>query len=122
MSKMKETLLTKHKKEVPEKQSETLPATQYKNPWLEAAAEGGNELGRILKFRHDEVKWKVGESVVADGTEYVAHIDQLVKAYVKFEDNKVVDRVVGKVADGFQAAAARRARRHGSEEVDRKRR
>jgi hypothetical protein len=47
-------------------------------------------------------KWQIGDDVVADSSEYVAHIDQLVRGWVRFEDGKVTDRRVGKVADGFK--------------------
>jgi hypothetical protein len=33
-----------------EKQKAVLSATHYENPWLEAASESGNDLGRLLKF------------------------------------------------------------------------
>jgi len=75
----------------------------YENPWLEAAAETGNELGRLLKFVKG--KYETGDDEVPEGTEYVAHIDQLVRGWVKFEDNKVVEQHLGKVADGFRIPA-----------------
>ena len=78
----------------------TPPATQYKNPWLEAAAEGGNETGRLLKFVKGE--WVVGDDVLKSGTEFVAHIDQMVRGYVKFADGKVVERRIGRIADNFK--------------------
>jgi len=55
----------------------TLPAVQYDNPWLEAADEAGGEFGRILKFVKGE--WMIGEDSVPEGTEYVAHIDQVAR-------------------------------------------
>ena len=83
------------------KRNESPPATRYENPWLAAAAEGGNETGRLLKFVKGE--WLAGDDVLKDGTEFVAHIDQLIRGWVKFEDGKVVDRNhLGKVADGFK--------------------
>jgi hypothetical protein len=79
-------------------QQETLP---YANPYLEAAAEGGNEIGRLLKFVKGE--WLIGDDVVPENTEYVAHLDQLLRGRVKFEDGTVVDRKnVGKVANGYK--------------------
>ena len=92
MSRTSEALSVKQKK---------APATQYKNPWLEVAGEGGNEMGRLLKF----VKggWLDGDDVLKNGTQFVAHIDQLVRGYVKFVDGKVVEpRHIGKVADNYK--------------------
>src|SRR5262245_37637208 len=82
------------------KQESSVPATSYENPWLEAAAEAGNELGKLLKFVKG--KYESGDDQVPEGTEFVAHVDQLVRGWVKFEDGKVTDQRVGKVADGFK--------------------
>jgi hypothetical protein len=80
---------------------ETLPITQqHSNPWLEAAAESGNETGPLLKFVKGT--WVIGDDALKDGTEFVAHIDQLIRGWVKFEDGRVVDRIIGKIADGFK--------------------
>ena len=71
------------------------------NPYLEAAAEAGNGIGKLLKFVKG--KWLVGDDEVKQGTEYVAYLDQLMRGWVKFEDGKPVgDPIVGKVADGFK--------------------
>lgn len=83
-----------------EKQQTVLPATHYENPWLEAAAEAGNDLGKLLKFVKG--KWEIGDDTVPEATEYIAHIDQVVRGWVCFNDGKVVDRMIGKVADGFR--------------------
>jgi hypothetical protein len=75
-----------------------LPAVQYDNPWLEAAAEAGSEFGKILKFNKGE--WPIGEDTVPEGTEYIAYVDELARAWIKFEDGTVADRRVVKVRDG----------------------
>src|SRR5262245_55987757 len=78
-------------------QASPAPAKVYANSWNEAAAEaGGNDLGKLLKFVKG--KWETGADVIAEGSEYVAHIDQLVRGWVRFEDGKVVDRNIGKLA------------------------
>jgi hypothetical protein len=76
---------------------------QYENPWLRVAAESGSDTGPLLKFVKGD--WKIGDDVIKDGVEYVAHIDQLITGWVKFEGGKVADRVIGKVADNFQPPA-----------------
>ena len=76
----------------------TLPAVQYDNPWLEAADEAGGEFGRILKFVKGE--WMIGEDSVPEGTEYVAHIDQVARGWVKFEDGARTDHKIMLVASG----------------------
>jgi hypothetical protein len=80
-----------------EKQKLKLPTTTYENPWLEAAAEAGNPFGKLLKFVKG--KWEIGDDEVPLGTEYIAHIDQLARGWVRFEDGKVTDCKIGKVAD-----------------------
>ena len=78
-------------------------AVPHDNPFLALAAEAGNELGTILKFVKG--KWETGDDVVEEGTEFIAHVDQTVRGWVKFAGNKIADRVVGKVADGFKPAS-----------------
>lgn len=73
------------------------------NPWLAVAQEdggGAGNIGKLVKFVKG--RWQVGDDVLREGSEYVAHIDQLVRGWVKFAGGKVVDRIVGKIADGFQ--------------------
>ena len=76
------------------------PTTRHENPWLEAASEANNDFGSLLKFVKG--KWMIGNDVVPDGTEYIAHIDQTVRGWVRFQDGKVIDRRIGKIADKFR--------------------
>jgi hypothetical protein len=86
--------------DVSEKQKVALPAAHYENPWLEAASEANNDLGRLLKFVKGE--WMIGDDLVPDNLEYVAHVEQIVRGWVRFQDGKVVDRDIGKIADGYK--------------------
>src|SRR5262245_1110369 len=75
------------------------PAIQYDNPWLEAAAEAGSDLGQLLKFVKG--KYMMGEEEIPLGTEYIAHIDQLARGWVNFREDDTVDvRGITKIADG----------------------
>ena len=104
MSKMKRAMEKKAERQVEklvEKQKLTLPTTTtYDNPWLEAAAEAGNPFGKLLKF----VKgvWMIGDDEIAANSEYVAHVDQLARGWVRFEGGAVTDLKIGKVADGIK--------------------
>jgi hypothetical protein len=80
------------------KQNSALPAVQYDNPWLEAAAEAGSEFGKLLKFNKGE--WLIGEDTVSEGTEFIAFIDEVARGWIKFEDGSVTDRRIVKVAAG----------------------
>jgi hypothetical protein len=86
--------------DVSEKQKAALPATRYENPWLEAASEASNDFGRLLKFVKG--KFECGDDEISLGTEFVAHVDQIARGWVRFEEGKVVDRIIGKIADGFR--------------------
>lgn len=101
MSKAKPAVQTKQKltnsETKPMQQEPALPA-QYENPWLEAAAEAGSEFGKLLKYLKGE--WQIGDDVIPEGTEYIAYIDELARAWIKFEDQSVVDRRIVKVRDG----------------------
>jgi hypothetical protein len=99
MTEKQEKAMSKTARALTEKQA-TLPITNYENPWLEAAAEGGNELGKLLKFVKGE--WLIGNDVIPDGSEYLAYINQLIRGWVRFEDGQVTDRRLSKIADGFK--------------------
>ena len=90
--------MTKTQKQALQGQKATTAPAQYDNPWLEAAAEAGSEFGKILKFVKGE--WQVGEDTVAEGTEFIAYIDELARAWIKFEDQSVTDRRIVKIAMG----------------------
>ena len=89
--------MSKPQKQALQKQNETPPAV-YNNPWLEAAAEAGSEFGKILKFVKGE--WQIGDDTVAESTKFIAYIDELARAWIKFEDQSVTDRRITKVAMG----------------------
>jgi len=78
----------------------TTPSTQHDNPFLEAAAEAGGGFQKILKFNKGDWPIGSGDDKVAEGTQYVAHIDQTARGWIKFEDGKVTDRRIVKIIDG----------------------
>ena len=88
----------KAKTQALKKQETATPAVQYANPWLEAAAEAGNEFGKILKFVKGE--WRIGDDVIAEGTEYIAFVDEVARGWIKFENGAVTDRRIVKVSSG----------------------
>ena len=54
---------------------------------------------KLLKFKKG--KFFISDTEVPLGRQYVAHATQWTKCWVKFADKKVVDRRIGKVADGY---------------------
>ena len=86
------------------------PVNQHDNaladrgdPWLAASAEVGSDHGKLLKFVKGS--WETGDDKVPDGTEFVAYVDQVVRGWVCFQESKVVNRIIGKIGDGFRPPA-----------------
>src|SRR5436305_3912185 len=75
-----------------------LPATyeQEADNILRAAQEDAG-FERLLKFG----KYFIGDTEVPPRGEFVAHASQWVKCWIKFAHGNVVDRRMGKVAQGF---------------------
>ena len=90
--------MSKTQKQALQTQNATTPTAHYDNPWLEAAAEAGSEFGKILKFVKGE--WQIGEDAVPQDSEVIAYIDELARAWIKFEDQSVTDKRIVKVAMG----------------------
>lgn len=81
-------------------QSSTALSTNVADALATAAQEEGtNELGTLLKYTQGIYTKKTEE--VPMGTEYVAHVHQWVRGWVKFKAGCLVEHRVGKVADGF---------------------
>jgi hypothetical protein len=72
-------------------ETQNLP-TMYIDPLEELAAEARNDLGAMLKFVKG--KWTIGDDEVPAGTEFIVHIDHLVRGWIRFEDKKVVERIL----------------------------
>ena len=83
-----------------------LPAKQedLANRFLKVAKETSSEgIGRLLKFIKG--KFFVGDDEIPIGHECIAHVSELARGWVKFEDGAVVEQQIGKVAEDFQPAA-----------------
>jgi hypothetical protein len=71
------------------------------NHFLQVAQEiQSSELGRLMKFVKGH--YNVGDDEVPAGGEYVAHVNKLLRGYVKFGGGKLIEQRLGKVAEGFQ--------------------
>lgn len=59
-------------------------------------------VGQLLKFSKGD--WLAGESndPVADGTQFVANMDELFVGWVRWSNNRPTDHVMGKIIDKFQ--------------------
>src|SRR5262249_46358398 len=67
---------------------------------VEVAQETSSEFQKLLKFTKGH--YYIGDDEVAIGREYIAHVHQLMRGWIKFEDNKPADKKLGKGADGFK--------------------
>lgn len=61
---------------------------------------GGGPGGPLLKFKKDE-HFVLGADKVSEGTEYVAHVQEVRKGWSKFADKKLVEEKSGKPVIGF---------------------
>jgi hypothetical protein len=61
-----------------------------------------NIVGRLLKFSKGD--YLVGEhnAEMKIGTELVANMDELMVGWIRWEDNKPVEQIMGRLADGYQ--------------------
>jgi len=67
---------------------------------MKAAQEERSDIGKLLKFIKGH--YGVGDDEVPLGYEYSAHIDQWMRGWVKFEDNTVTEKRIGRAADDFK--------------------
>jgi hypothetical protein len=107
---MKNSALTEtenaNAKAVTKTNNRPIAKNENSNPWLRVAEEAGNSFGCLLKFVKG--KWEIGDDEIPAGTEYVAHIDQLARGWVKFEDSQVTDAMMVKIANGIDCRNVRR--------------
>jgi len=61
-----------------------------------------NIVGELLKFSKGD--WMVGQdnTDVPVGTQYVANMDELLTGWIRWEENKPTDHIMGKVSAGYQ--------------------
>jgi hypothetical protein len=71
--------------------------TNYVDPVEELAAEARNNIENALKFVKGE--WTINDEKVPDGAEFVACVDHLVQGWIRFDDQKVVERILVRRSD-----------------------
>jgi hypothetical protein len=80
-----------------------LPAHTTTNPFLAAAHDVKSGFGKLLKFTKGE--FQTGDNQLPIGTKFVAHVDQIARAWVQFSGTKLVDIKLYKVVDGSRLPA-----------------
>jgi hypothetical protein len=77
-------------------ETQNLP-TAYVDPVEELAAEARNNIENTLKFVKGE--WTINDEKVPDGVEFVAYVDHLVRGWIRFDDQKVAERILVRRGD-----------------------
>jgi hypothetical protein len=78
-------------------ETQNLPTTTYVDPVEELAAEARNNIENALKFVKGE--WTINDEAVPDGIEFVACVDHLVRGWIRFDDQKVAERILVRRGD-----------------------
>jgi hypothetical protein len=71
--------------------------TNYIDPIEELANEARNNIENALKFNKGE--WLLNEEKVPDGAEFIACVDHLVRGWIRFDDQKLVERILVRRGD-----------------------
>jgi hypothetical protein len=85
---------------------ESLPALGQTNPWLAVSTAMDKYIGSsgmsFMKFQKDG-QWVVGieADIVPRGTKAIAQVEDTEIGWRKWVDNSPVDKVMGRIADGF---------------------
>lgn len=75
------------------------------NPFIaygEAQNRRGMIVGKLLKFSKGDYLAGQDNEEVPEGTELIANMDEMLAGWIKWQDNKPVEQIMGKVSDGYQ--------------------
>jgi hypothetical protein len=74
------------------------------NPFLDFGQQASQSsiVGKLLKFSKGD--WTAGQDgdEVPLGTGFIANMDDLTAGWIRWEDNKPTDQIMGKVSEGYQ--------------------
>ena len=90
--------------EVAERKSTAVDAPAA-NPFTSYGEQASQKsiVGSLLKFSKGDFFAGQDEDEVAAGTRFVANMDEMLVGWIRWEDNKPTDQIMGKVSDGYQA-------------------
>jgi hypothetical protein len=71
--------------------------TNYIDPVEELAAEARNNIENTLKFVKGE--WLLNDEKVPDGVEYTACVDHIIRGWIRWDDQKVAERILVRRGD-----------------------
>lgn len=60
-------------------------------------------VGKLLKFSKGDYLAGENDDEIAEGTKFVANMDELMVGWIRWADNKPTDQIMGRIAEGYQA-------------------
>jgi len=80
-----------------------LPAHNEPNPFEEIAASTPRRIiGKLLKFSKGDYLYGQDNEELPYGTRLIANMDQLLVGWIKWQDQKPVEQIMGLVVEGFK--------------------
>lgn len=60
-------------------------------------------VGKLLKFSKGDYLMGEDNEEVEEGTQFIANMDELMVGWIRWEDGKPTDQIMGRVSEGYQA-------------------
>src|ERR1700743_2020621 len=60
-------------------------------------------VGKLLKFSKGDYLMGEDNEEVEEGTQFIANMDELCVGWIRWQDSKPTDQIMGRVSDGYQA-------------------
>ena len=80
------------------------PELDYFAQYGAVAGGSSNIVGKLLRFNKGEYTAGQDNDEVPEGTKIVVNMDSVMTGWVRWEDNKPVEQLMGTIASGFQPA------------------
>src|SRR6187399_230765 len=79
-------------------------STPASNPFTAYGEQASQKsiVGQLLKFSKGDFLAGQEEDEVPEGTQFIANMDEMLAGWIRWQDNKPTDHVMGKVSDGYQ--------------------
>lgn len=94
-------------------QSEQLPVPSGSNPFEEIGNQAARRIiGQLLKFSKGDYLYGAENDELPMGSKLIANMDQLLRGWIKWQENKPVEQVMGLVSEGFKIPKREIGRAH----------
>jgi hypothetical protein len=82
---------------------QNLPAESGSNPFEEIGNQAARRIiGQLLKFSKGDYLYGAENDELPMGSKLIANMDQLLRGWIKWADNKPAEQVMGLVSEGFK--------------------